>query len=94
MSNDMSNEECKFNYRMKVINKALEDGWTVRKSTTNSKAFELTKHFSKENSGYPNLFIFNSQTSLDENINNHLVLLREIRDNKLNRLKKSVSNPI
>ncbi len=80
----MSEDDNKFNYRMKVISKALEDGWTVRKSTTNSKAFELTKHFSKENNGYPNLFIFNNQSTLTENI----------RNNKTNRLKKSVSNPI
>lgn len=90
----MSDEDSKFNYRMKVIGKALEDGWTVRKSTTNSKAFELTKHFSKETIEYPNLFIFNSHITLNENINNHLTLLHEIRNNKTNRLKKSISNPI
>ncbi len=89
----MSNEDNKFNYRMKVINKALEDGWTVRKSTINPKAFELTKHISKESNVYPNLFIFNDHIT-KENINNSLLLLQEIKNNKINRLKKSVSNPI
>ncbi len=90
----MSDEDKKFSYRMKVIDKALNDGWTVKKSTTNTKAFELTKHLSKENSGYPNLFIFNDKSSFDENISNRIALLQDIKNNRINRLKKTISNPI
>ena len=40
---DTSEEDLKKTIRMESIYKALEDGWTVKKSSTGSKTFEFTR---------------------------------------------------
>jgi hypothetical protein len=92
--NNMSEEDKKLAIRMKIINNALEDGWTVKKSITHTKTFEFTKCNAKnkiENSG---IIIIAKGESVCETIINHIRLLDDIKNNKVNKLKKSISNPI
>ncbi len=41
--NQSSDDELKKKLRMKTIYKALEEGWTVKKSSSEPRTFELTK---------------------------------------------------
>lgn len=90
MSTFKSNEE-KASERMKIIYKALEDGWSVKKSNTDSKTFEFTKNQSLEND-YKGLVIFsNSINCISEDIQKHLENIKKYDHKKPER---SISTPI
>jgi hypothetical protein len=48
-SSQNDHEEIKKNVRMNTIYKALEEGWTVKKSEKDSKTFEFTKYSKNRN---------------------------------------------
>jgi hypothetical protein len=93
MSESTTNEEEKKTIRMNIIYKALEDGWSVKKSNVGSKTFEFTKNKLLENH-YKGLVIF-SKSNVCEDIQKHLENIK--RDDKLDldqKGKRSVSTPI
>jgi hypothetical protein len=86
--------------RMNVIMAALNDGWTVKKSSLDSKTFEFTKNQSMD-LNYRGLIIFSTKPSICEDIQNHLDNLnnvhKKIRDSQnmpKDRTKRSISTPI
>ncbi len=91
----MSEEDKKMATKMKIINNALEDGWTVKKSSINTKTFEFSKCGSKNKKDTGNYNIIITKNNMNsETIINHLNILNEIKNNKNNKLKKSVSTPV
>ena len=90
-----TNEEDKKMSRMNVIYKALEDGWTVKKSPVDSRTFEFTKNQSMD-FNYRGLIIFSTKPSICEDIQNHLENLRKSdRGHSAPPAKKrSISTPI
>lgn len=87
-----TDEEYKKTLRMNIINKALEDGWSVKKSNSDSKTFEFTKNESLEND-YKGLVIF-SKSNICEDIQKHLNNLEKIKNSKMTKLKKIISSPL
>ena len=100
MSN-LTDEEQKKITRMKIINDALEDGWTIKKSDIGPKTYEFTKNklldddykglviFSKSNTLGTSFSICNDIQKHLENIKKHSLL-----DEKKPDTKRSVSTPI
>jgi hypothetical protein len=74
-------EEDKKNERMKIIYKALEEGWTVKKSDNDKKTFEFSKNISNNFKGT----ILHGSPLLLNNI-------QDIQNSK--KITKSVSAPI
>jgi hypothetical protein len=72
---------------MRIICNALEDGWTVKKLPTSNKTFEFTKNNF-------NCTKDNVKNNENKNYHNHLQLLSDIKNNKINKLKKSISNSV
>ncbi len=94
------------NLKMEVIYKALENGWTVKKSSTDSRTFEFSKS-DLIKTDYKGLLIFTKSNVCEDicaNIKNHLEQLNHVNSNigsaKLNqneiiqKNKRSVSSPI
>jgi hypothetical protein len=93
MSN-INEEDQKKMVRMNIIYKALEDGWSVKKSNADSKTFEFTKNKLLDND-YKGLVVF-SKTNICEDIQKHLENIKN--DHKIDEQKaiskRSVSTPI
>jgi hypothetical protein len=92
---DKVEEDQKKLIRMNIIYKALEDGWSVRKSGTDSRTFEFTKNKSLEND-YKGLVIF-SKSNICDDIQKHLENIKRSDDKKTDKkpdTKRSVSTPI
>jgi len=92
-------EEQKKLVRMNIIYKALEDGWSVKKSDNNSKTFEFTKNKSLEDD-YKGLIIF-SKSNVCDDILQHLENIKKIEkssektsEKNHQESKRSVSTPI
>jgi hypothetical protein len=66
-------DEQKKLLKMDIISRALDDGWTVKKSSLGPKTFEFTKHQQMEDS-YKGLVIFSkpNAATLSEDIQKHL----------------------
>lgn len=95
---EKNDEEQKKTIRMNIIYKALEDGWSVRKSDNNSETFEFTKNKSLEED-YRGLIIFSKSNNANicEDIQKHLENLKEKLKDKDKRDKKherSISTPV
>jgi hypothetical protein len=83
-------EEDKKTERMKIIYKALEEGWTVKKTNPDTKTFE----FSKNNSTDPNFkgLVIYSNSELLNKIHD---ISQSYRTDKTDRkITKSASVPI
>ncbi len=79
--------------RMNIIYKALEDGWTVKKSSLNSKTFEFSKNLSIDTQ-YKGLIIFSNNVSMYEDIQNQLSNIKHKNKNKNGHMRKSISSII
>ena len=90
MSDDLEDEQKKLT-RMHIIYKALEDGWTVKKSNNNPKTFEFTKNQSL-GMDYRGLIIYSNKTTICEEIQQHLESLKESEGSV--KAKRSISAPI
>lgn len=88
----MSEEEDKKTLCMNVIYKALEDGWSVKKSDIGSKTFEFTKN-GMINNDYKGLVVIGKNYNIMDDINNHLEQLRRC-DIKRYESKRSISVPV
>jgi hypothetical protein len=91
MSHD--DEKKKLEERMHIIYKALDDGWTVKKSSTDSKTFEFTKNQSL-NINYRGLIIFSNKPAIFEELQKHLSVLNSYKGSDDRNFKRSVSTPI
>ncbi len=93
-------EEQKKQMRMNTIYKALENGWSVKKSGNNSKMFEFTKNQSLKDD-YKGLVIF-SKSNICDDIQKHLENIdidkkdidKKVKDKGDKNSKRSVSTPI
>lgn len=87
-------EEQKKIIRMKIIYRALEDGWSVKRSDTDSKTFEFTKNKSLDDK-YKGLVIFgrNGSANICEDIQKHLENLSSQKKAE-KKYERSVSAPI
>ena len=92
MNTSTNEEEQKKILRMNIIYKALEDGWSVKKSNIDSKTFEFTKNKSLEND-YKGLVIF-SKSNICDDIQKHLENLKKCDERPNEKGKRSVSTPI
>lgn len=95
-------EERKKIMRMNIIYKALEDGWSVKKSDNDSKTFEFTKNKSLEEE-YRGLVIFGRNNgSICDDIQKHLENLNDRKkidkpdkvDKTDKKHERSVSTPV
>lgn len=98
-SNDTDSEEDKKKaMRMNIIYKALENGWSVKKSSNDSRTFEFTKSQSLDND-YKGLVVF-SKSNVCEDIQKHLENVKKHEQKHEQRYvkkpegKRSVSTPI
>ncbi len=73
-------EDQKKLIRMNIIYKALEDGWSVRKSNNEAKTFEFTKNKLLEDE-YKGLVIF-SKANICDDIQKHLENLKRTQNLK------------
>lgn len=92
----IENEQKKL-MKMNIIYKALEEGWSVKKSDIDSKTFEFTKNRSLEDD-YKGLVIF-SKTNICDDVQKHLDNVKkngekEKKIDKFDKSKRSVSTPI
>ncbi len=70
----MSTEDKKTYEKMKFIYKAIENGWTVKKSNTDSKTFEFSKKKLDDNKSELCIGpIFFNKTIINKDINNRKV---------------------
>jgi len=93
--NQENQEERKKMIRMNIIYKALEDGWSVKKTENNSKTFEFTKNKSLEND-YKGLVIFSKSANnknICDDIQKHLDNLKTSEKSE-KKPTRSVSTPI
>jgi len=99
----IDDEDSKKLNRLNVIYKALEDGWTVKKSNINSKTFEFTKNQSLD-SDYKGLVVFSNKATICEEIQQHLDTRKSIKmqgsqgtqesQEIVQKTKRSISTPI
>lgn len=76
--------------QMDVIYKALEDGWSVKKSA--NKTFEFTKRHTQLDDKYKGLVVFSKNNGkICEDIQKHIENTRESMDK---RYERSVSVPV
>jgi archaellum component FlaF (FlaF/FlaG flagellin family) len=87
--------------RMSMIYKALEDGWSVRKTDNTDKTFEFTKYKSLEND-YKGLVVFGRNNNSFTQVNNICDDIQKHLENKIKTninikktdSKRSVSTPV
>ncbi len=88
----MSEEQQKI-VRMNVIYSALENGWSIKKSVTDSKTFEFTKNQLLDDE-YKGLVVF-SKSDVCKDIQSHLENIKKNENKKIDEKgKRSVSTPI
>jgi len=79
-----------------VVFKALDDGWSVKKSSNDTKTFEFVK---KQSLGddYKGLVVFLGGGNIDEdicnNVQKHLELKSSVKE-EIKKGKRSISTPI
>lgn len=78
---------------MDVIYKALEDGWSVKKSDNGSRTFEFTKN-KKLHDDFKGLLVVGNNEHMMENIQNHMDQLDLIRSRKAKKKARSISTPV
>lgn len=83
-------EEQKRITRMNIIYKAIEDGWSVKKSNKDSRTFEFTKTVEKEHKGL--LIIGKSTNDVQKQYENINSVIDDKNDK--NDKKRSMSTPI
>jgi hypothetical protein len=92
-------EEQKKQMRMNVIYKALEEGWSVKKTGNDSKTFEFSKKKSLKED-YKGLVIFSKSAgpNICDDIEKHLENIERTDEKKgekgAKNSKRSVSTPI
>lgn len=92
--NEDNNDHRKIT-KMNIIYKALEDGWSVKKSGINSQTFEFTKSHSLDEH-YKGLVIFTKENICND-IQNHLENLKNhesLEKTKKVNSKRSISTPV
>lgn len=81
MTDNLDIEEQKKIIKMNIIYKALEDGWSVKKSNSDSKTFEFTKNDSI-NKDYNGLIIYSKSSNIYQDVQKHLDCIKNYKFNK------------
>ena len=85
------NTQEKEQARIKIIMNALNDGWAVKRSLTNSRTFEFTKNQSLD-PDFKGLILFNINTY--EDVQRQLDILQTVKKDKLVKSRRSISTPV